>query len=50
MVTKLIGMEEALEMREWIEDYDYTIEVNEFFHKTKEKELEAEIGSWFSLK
>ncbi|MCG8306222.1 MAG: aminotransferase class V-fold PLP-dependent enzyme [Cytophagales bacterium] len=34
---------------QWIRDYDYVVEVNEFFHKTKERELRSSIGSWFEL-
>lgn len=41
--------EVSLHADEWIEDYKYAIEVNEFFHKTKEKELKTEIANWFDL-
>lgn len=42
--------EVALNADRWIEDYKYAVEVNEFFHKTKEKELKGEISNWFDLK
>jgi selenocysteine lyase/cysteine desulfurase len=33
----------------WIEDYEYALEMNEFFHKTKEKDITREIDDWFLL-
>ena len=33
----------------WVEEYDYVVEVNEFFHKTDEKELRSKILNWFEL-
>lgn len=42
--------EVATHADEWIEDYNYVVEVNEFFHKTKEKELKVTISNWFDLK
>ena len=34
---------------QWVEDYKYESEVNEFFHKTKEKQLRPLISEWFEL-
>ena len=42
--------EVSLYAREWIKDYKYVIEVNEFFHKTKERDYLNEISEWFDLK
>ena len=39
--------EVSIHAHEWMEEYNYVIEVNEFFHKTKEKELKREISHWF---
>ena len=39
--------EVSIHAHEWMEEYNYVIEVNEFFHKTKEKELKQEISHWF---
>ena len=33
----------------WAQDYDYVIEVNEFFHKTNEQELSSSVAEWFEL-
>ena len=35
--------------KEWEKDYDYHPAVNEFFHKTKEKDLKKKIDRWFDL-
>jgi selenocysteine lyase/cysteine desulfurase len=34
---------------EWMEDYNYIIEMNEFFHKKKEKDIRKEIKFWFEM-
>ena len=39
----------ALNADKWVEDYNYVVEVNEFFHKTNEKELKKEMSNWFDL-
>ncbi len=42
--------EVSIHAHEWSEDYNYAIEVNEFFHKSKEKDLKAKIADWFEVK
>lgn len=49
IILKAIN-EVAIHAKEWVDDYNYVIEVNEFFHKTKEKELKTIISTWFDLK
>ena len=34
---------------QWANDYKYVIDVNEYFHKTKEKELASSVSHWFEL-
>jgi len=34
---------------EWAKDYDYVLEKNEFFHKTKEKDIRSEMREWFEI-
>lgn len=48
IILKAIN-EVVIHANEWVEDYNYVIEVNEFFHKTKEKELKTTISTWFDL-
>lgn len=48
LILKAIN-EVVIHANEWVEDYNYVIEVNEFFHKTKEKELKTTISTWFDL-
>ena len=33
----------------WAEDYDYVLAKNEFFHKTKEKDIQSLISTWFEV-
>ena len=33
----------------WMQEYEFAIEVNEFFHKTKEKELKSTVSKLFEL-
>lgn len=48
--TILDAIEEvSIYAREWSEDYNYVIEVNEFFHKTKEKDLKRGMIDWFEV-
>jgi selenocysteine lyase/cysteine desulfurase len=35
---------------EWVEDYKFHEEVNEFFHKSKEKDMSETITGWFEIK
>ena len=50
LYTILTAIEEvAKNAKEWEEEYDYVVEVNEFFHKTREKDLKHEISDWFEL-
>jgi len=48
LVIEAIG-KVAENANKWIEDYDYVNEMNEFFHKTKEKDIHKEIKSWFDV-
>jgi len=41
--------EVSLHAIEWIEDYRYAPELNEFFHKTEDRQMKNEIDSWFEL-
>ena len=41
--------EVSIHAHEWMEEYNYVKEVNEFFHKTKEKDLKHEIANWFEV-
>jgi selenocysteine lyase/cysteine desulfurase len=41
--------EVSIHAHEWKDDYNYNVEVNEFFHKTREKDLKAEISEWFQV-
>jgi selenocysteine lyase/cysteine desulfurase len=42
--------EVSIHAPEWMNDYNYVLEMNEFFHKSKEKDLSTEISSWFEIK
>jgi selenocysteine lyase/cysteine desulfurase len=42
--------EVSIHAREWMNDYNYVLEMNEFFHKSKEKDLNGKIASWFEIK
>jgi hypothetical protein len=42
--------EVAEHAEEWRIDYDFIVEVNEFFHKTNEKDMSSTISSWFEIK
>jgi selenocysteine lyase/cysteine desulfurase len=33
----------------WITDYEYVVEMNEFFHKSEKGGVGEEIGSWFKI-
>ncbi len=41
--------EVSIHAREWADDYRYVLEVNEFFHKTSEKDMQSQIGTWFEM-
>lgn len=41
--------EVSIQAHKWGEEYNYVIEVNEFFHKTNEKDLKHEIANWFQV-
>jgi selenocysteine lyase/cysteine desulfurase len=36
-------------VEKWAGDYDYDPSKNEFFHKTRERDIEAEVWAWFDL-
>jgi selenocysteine lyase/cysteine desulfurase len=40
----------SIHAREWAADYNYVVEMNEFFHKTNEKDIKKEIAGWFDVK
>jgi hypothetical protein len=42
--------EVSIHVEEWAKDYNYVVEMNEFFHKTNEKDIKKEITSWFDVK
>lgn len=42
--------EVSIHANRWAEDYNYVMEMNEFFHKTKEKQLKDAIAEWFEFK
>ncbi len=49
--TILNAIEEvSIHAHEWGKDYNYVVEVNEFFHKTNGKNLNQEISGWFDIK
>jgi len=33
----------------WAEDYNYVLDMNEFFHKTQEKDIREEVKGWFEM-
>ena len=35
---------------EWVEEYNFVLGVNEFFHKTEEKDISSTINTWFEIK
>jgi len=42
--------EVAEHTHEWKKDYDFAVDVNEFFHSTMEKDMNSAISSWFEMK
>jgi selenocysteine lyase/cysteine desulfurase len=48
--TILRAVEEvARNADQWVEDYRYVVEMNEFFHKTRENDLKTTVADWFQL-
>jgi len=39
----------SINARKWAEDYEYVLCKNEFFHKSKEKDIQKEINCWFEV-
>ena len=35
---------------EWVDEYNFVLGVNEFFHKTEEKDISSTINTWFEIK
>ncbi len=41
--------EVSIHAKHWVDDYNYFIEKNEFFHKTGENDLTKKIADWFEI-
>ena len=41
--------EVSIRAKHWVDDYDYFIEKNEFFHKSGENDLTKKIEDWFEI-